>query len=143
MFWKLSFKEDTHQIIRVRNSFNYWVRTKLGYLRYLFVICRYERGRLISYINISSFAGAIYRIIFSPVCQLLEFRFWRWITTFLEMEIKEFGRSTWYNTHNTRLLMGTSQACPRHRCRRKKPLRWKNINTNTHKHHVAFALGGL
>ena len=52
--------------------------------------------------------------------------------TFLETEVKELGRSSWCNTHNTRLLIRTSQAFPRHHCRQKKPLRWKSINTHVH-----------
>ena len=78
--------------------------------------------------------GAIYHIVFSPVCQLLECRLWRWNMTFLETEIKELGRSTWNNTHNKRSLILTPQVSPRHRCRRKKPLRWKSRNTHTHIH---------
>ena len=34
--------------------------------------------------------------------------------TFLEMEMKELGRSTWDDTHNTRSLIRTRQLCLRH-----------------------------
>ena len=89
-----------------------------------------------SYINICNlFASAIHHITFSPVCRLREFCLWRWNTTFLETETKEVGRSTWYNTHNIRSLIRTPQVCPRHRCKRKKPL-W---NTHKHKHTYTHA----
>ena len=34
--------------------------------------------------------------------------------TFLEMEMKELGRSTWNDTHNVTLLIRTPQVCIRH-----------------------------
>ena len=89
-----------------------------------------------SYINICNlFASAIHHITFSPVCRLREFCLWRWNTTFLETETKKVGKSTWYNTHNIRSLIRTPQVCPRHRCKRKKPL-W---NTHKHKHTYTHA----
>ena len=54
--------------------------------------------------------------------------------TFLEMEMKELGRSTQNNTHNTRSLIRTPQVSHRHRCRQKKPLQGRSINTHTHIH---------
>ena len=66
--------------------------------------------------HISYFRETIYHIVFSPVAGVLEFRLWTWNMAFLEMEMKKLGRPT-----------STSQAS----CRRKKPLRWKSINTYT------------
>ena len=94
-----------------------------------------DGGRLTSNISIYHlFASQIYHIVFSPVCQLLEFRLWMWNMAFFEMEITELGRSTWNDTHNTRLLIRTPQVCPRHRCRQKNPLPGKSINTHIYKH---------
>ena len=60
------------------------------------------RPTYIVYQYISPFAGSICHIVFSPVCQLLEVRLWRWNMTFLETEMKELRKSTRYNIHNTR-----------------------------------------
>ena len=77
------------------------------------------------------FAGAIYHIVFSPICQLLGFCLWRWDMTFLETEVKELGRSTYSNTHNTRSLIGTLSYVPD--IVADGILRWKIINTETRK----------
>ena len=45
--------------------------------------------------------------------------------TFSDNKMKEFGRSTWNDTHNITSLICTP---------RKKPSRWKSINTHTHTH---------
>ena len=70
-------------------------------------------GRLISYIKIN------HHIVFCPVVGVLEFRLWRWNMTFLEMEMKELGRNTWKNTHNTRSLIRTPKVCLTHLANRR------------------------
>ena len=39
---------------------------------------------------------------FSPVVERLEFRLWGWNMTFSDTEMKELGRGTQINIHNTR-----------------------------------------
>ena len=50
--------------------------------------------------------------------------------TFSDTEMKELGRSTQINIHNTRSLIRTSQTS-RTSCSWKKPSWWKNINAHT------------
>lgn len=49
--------------------------------------------------------------------------------TFLDKEMKEFGKSIQINTHSTRSLIRTSQVSHRYHCRRKS-LRWIGVIIN-------------
>ena len=51
-----------------------------------------------------------------------------------DTEMKERGRSTQINIHNTRSLICAPQVCLKTFCRRKKPSQWKNTHTHTHTH---------
>ena len=58
--------------------------------------------------------------------------------TFSDTEMKERGRSTQINIHNTRSLICAPQVCLKTFCRRKKPSQWKNTHTHTHTTHKDF-----
>ena len=85
----------------------------------------------ILYQYISSFRGSIYHVIFSPAC-------WIARVSFLDVKYDTFGNvdeGTWqkhlvkYSQY--KIIHPYTQVCPRHHCIRKKPLRWKSINTYT------------
>ena len=54
--------------------------------------------------------------------------------TFLEMEMKELGRSIWNNTSQRKIVYPYPPYMSQTSCRWKKPLRWKSINKHTHTH---------
>ena len=71
-------------------------------------------------------------MVFSPVCGCWSFRLWRWNMTFLDTEMRNLAEAP----SNTRSLIRTlkPQVCPRHGCRRNKPLWWKSIHTHPPTH---------
>ena len=72
------------------------------------------RSRLISYINMYIFlqVANISQCFLSSLTACWSFRFWTWNMTFLDTEMKELGRSTQYNTHNTKVFICTLKYVP-------------------------------
>ena len=95
------------------------------------------RDRLISYIDIYHLFAEYYILSFSLQLRAgWNFRLWRLNLIFSDTEMKELGRSTQINIHNTRSLIRTSQVYLRHLAvgRSLHGGRYKHTHTHTHTH---------